>query len=65
MAVHDLPHLSSGEQLRWRFQRCHAHAATPGVADLALAEWRTFDVLLHAAHIRTDLPTPDPCITTQ
>ncbi|NBM18717.1 hypothetical protein GUY61_24575, partial [Streptomyces sp. GC420] len=58
MAVYDLGHLPYSEQLRWRAQRCPQHAATPGAADLALAGWQTFDLLLHATHIRTHLPHP-------
>ncbi|MEU2915721.1 DUF6083 domain-containing protein [Streptomyces massasporeus] len=58
MAVYDLGHLPYSEQLRWRAQRCPAHAAAPGAADLALAQWQPFDPLLHAAHIRTGLPHP-------
>ncbi|MFE9650547.1 hypothetical protein ACFYO0_41935 [Streptomyces sp. NPDC006365] len=56
MAVYDLGHLPYAEQLRWRTQRCPAHAAAPGAADLALAGWQVFDPLLHAEHIRTRLP---------
>ncbi|MEV7439458.1 DUF6083 domain-containing protein [Streptomyces griseoviridis] len=56
MAVYDLTHLPYTEQLRWRAQRCPAHAAAPGAADLALTSWQPFDPLLHAAHIRTHLP---------
>ncbi|MFF1475372.1 hypothetical protein [Streptomyces mirabilis] len=58
MAVYDLSHLPYGEQLRWRTQRCSAHASAHGAADLALAGWEIFDPLLHAAHIRTCLPAP-------
>ncbi|WP_307787396.1 MULTISPECIES: hypothetical protein [Streptomyces] len=60
MAVYDLGHLSYGEQLRWRTQRCPAHATASGAADLALADWEPFDPLLHAAHIHTRLPHPPP-----
>ncbi|WP_406349790.1 DUF6083 domain-containing protein [Streptomyces sp. NBC_00658] len=56
MAVYDLSHLPYQEQLRWRTQRCPAHAAAPGAADLALADWQVFDPLLHAEHIHTRLP---------
>lgn len=56
MALYDLSRLPYGEQLRWRTQRCPAHAAAPNAADLALAGWQVFDPLLHAAHIRTRLP---------
>jgi hypothetical protein len=55
MAVYDLSRLPHAEQLRWRTQRCPAHAAAPNAADLALAGWQVFDPLLHAAHIRTRL----------
>ncbi|MFJ8510199.1 DUF6083 domain-containing protein [Streptomyces avermitilis] len=58
MAVYDLSRLPYGEQLRWRTQRCPAHAAAPGAADLALAEWEVFDPLLHAEHLHTCLPQP-------
>ncbi|WP_406434681.1 DUF6083 domain-containing protein [Streptomyces sp. NBC_01589] len=57
MAVYDLTHLTYAEQLRWRHQRCPHHAATPGAADLALAEWEPFDPLLHHQHIYNRLPT--------
>jgi len=60
MAVYDLGHLPYGEQLRWRAQRCPAHATAPGAADIALAGWEPFDPLLHAAHIHTRLPHPPP-----
>ncbi|CAM5585714.1 hypothetical protein SALBM311S_01203 [Streptomyces alboniger] len=43
---------------RWRTQHCPAHAAAPGVADLALTGWQPFDPFLHAAHIRPCLPHP-------
>jgi hypothetical protein len=56
MAVYDLNHLPSSEQRRWRAQRCTAHATAPSAADLAPAEWQSFDPLVHAAHIRTRLP---------
>lgn len=59
MAVYDLSRLPYGEQLRWRTQRCPAHAAVPGVADLALAGWEIFDPLLHAEHLHTRLPRPE------
>ncbi|MFP3992774.1 hypothetical protein U9R90_35920 [Streptomyces sp. E11-3] len=50
MAVYDLSRLPYAEQLRWRTQRCPAHAATPGAADLALAGWQVFDLLLLSAY---------------
>lgn len=56
MAVYDLSHLPHTEQTCWRTQRCSAHAAADGAADLALAGWQIFDPLLHAAHIRARLP---------
>ncbi|MGW5249867.1 DUF6083 domain-containing protein [Streptomyces sp. NPDC004129] len=56
MAVYDLSHLPCTEQTRWRTQHCLAHAAADSAADLALAGWRIFDPVLHAAHIRTRLP---------
>ncbi|MFE5374733.1 DUF6083 domain-containing protein [Streptomyces mirabilis] len=58
MAVYDLSRLPYGEQLRWRTQRCPAHASAHGAADLALAGWEIFAPLLHAAHIRTCLTAP-------
>ncbi|MQL61905.1 hypothetical protein F6Q10_04505 [Streptomyces vinaceus] len=57
MAVYSLAALPYTEQLRWRSQRCPQHAATPTAADLALAEWKRFDPLLHSDHIHTRLPT--------
>ena len=51
MAVYDLTHVPCAEQLRWRTQRCSAHAAAPAAADLALADWEVFDPLLHHQHI--------------
>lgn len=57
MALYDLTHLPYGEQLRWRAQRCRAHAAASGAADLAMAEWEPFDPLLHHTHIYRRLPT--------
>ncbi|MDX3772175.1 MULTISPECIES: hypothetical protein [unclassified Streptomyces] len=57
MAVYGLTHLTYAEQLRWRHQRCPHHAAAPGAADLALAEWEPFDPLLHHQHVHTRLPT--------
>ncbi|MEU3544874.1 hypothetical protein [Streptomyces paromomycinus] len=56
MAVYSLSHLPYGEQLRWRAQRCPAHAAAPGAADVALPDWEVFDPLLHHEHIHTRLP---------
>ncbi|OAH11723.1 DUF6083 domain-containing protein [Streptomyces jeddahensis] len=56
MAVYDLGHQPYAEQLRWRTQRCPAHAAVPGAPDLALAGWQVFDPLLHSEYIKTDLP---------
>ncbi|WP_328663272.1 DUF6083 domain-containing protein [Streptomyces sp. NBC_00328] len=56
MAVYDLSRLPYAEQLRWRTQRCHAHAATPDAADLTPAGWQVFDPLQHAAHLHTRLP---------
>ena len=56
MALYDLTPLPYTEQLRWRTQRCPDHTATPGAADLALADWQVFDPLVHHQHIRTQLP---------
>lgn len=56
MAIYDLSRLPYAEQLRWRTQRCPAHAATPGAAHLAPAGWQVFDPLLHTAHLHTRLP---------
>jgi hypothetical protein len=58
IAVYDLSRLPHAEQRRWRIQRCPAHAATHGAADLAPAGWQVFDPLLHAQHLRTGLPYP-------
>ncbi|MFE9059887.1 DUF6083 domain-containing protein [Streptomyces mutabilis] len=58
MAVYDLSRLPYTEQLRWRTQRCPAHAAADGAADLALTGWQVFDPLLHTVHIHTRLPHP-------
>lgn len=60
MAVYDLSRMPYAEQLRWRTQRCPAHAATPGAADLALAGWEVFDPLQHPEHIHTHLPHTPP-----
>ncbi|MEV6057597.1 DUF6083 domain-containing protein [Streptomyces sp. NPDC052107] len=60
MAVYDLSHASYAEQLRWRSQRCTTHATATAAADLTLAGWQPFDPLLHAEHIRAELPTPEP-----
>jgi hypothetical protein len=57
MAVYDLTALPYREQLRWRTQRCPSHAAAYTAADLAGADWETFDPLLHHQHIATRLPT--------
>ncbi|WP_369395564.1 DUF6083 domain-containing protein (plasmid) [Streptomyces sp. CG1] len=58
MTVYDLSHLPYAQQLRWRAQRCPAHACAPAAADLALTVWKPFDPLLHAAHIHTRLLHP-------
>lgn len=55
MAVYDLTHLASAEQLRWRHQHCPGHAAS-SAADLALTEWEPFDARLHHQHIHQRLP---------
>ncbi|WP_329377097.1 DUF6083 domain-containing protein [Streptomyces sp. NBC_01716] len=60
MAVYDLTRLPYAGQLRWRTQHCPAHAATPTGADLALADWKTFDPLLHHQHIHPRLPLTTP-----
>ena len=60
MAVYDLTHLPYAEQLRWRTQRCPAHADAPAAADLALADWEVFDPLLHHQHIHARLPATAP-----
>ncbi|MEV6013384.1 DUF6083 domain-containing protein [Streptomyces sp. NPDC051976] len=56
IAVYDLTALPYSEQLRWRAQRCPAHAATSGAADLAVADWEPFDPLAHHEHIHSRLP---------
>ncbi|WP_103514999.1 DUF6083 domain-containing protein [Streptomyces sp. SM10] len=60
MALYDLTHLPYAEQLRWRAQRCTAHAGALGAADLALTQWQTFDPLIHHSHIRPRLPGAAP-----
>ncbi|MGV9625457.1 DUF6083 domain-containing protein [Streptomyces sp. NPDC003487] len=60
IAIYDLSHLPYTEQLRWRAQRCPAHAAAHTAADLALAGWQPFDPLLHATYARTELPASAP-----
>lgn len=57
MVVYSLVGLPYAEQLRWRAQRCPEHAAIPAAADVALAEWESFDPLIHHEHIHTRLPT--------
>ncbi|MET9562205.1 DUF6083 domain-containing protein [Streptomyces tauricus] len=57
MAVYDLAGVPYAEQLRWRAQRCPQHAAIPTAADLAVADWESFDPLRHHEHIHTRLPT--------
>lgn len=57
IAVYDLAHLSYLEQLRWRAQRCPAHAASTAAPDLALADWEPFDPLVHHPFTATRLPT--------
>ncbi|MET9920481.1 DUF6083 domain-containing protein [Streptomyces sp. NPDC006435] len=54
--VYDLGSLPFGEQVRWRTQRCPAHAVTSGAPDLALPDWELFDPLLHHAYLATRLP---------
>ncbi|MGW5779864.1 DUF6083 domain-containing protein [Streptomyces sp. NPDC003863] len=56
IAVYGLGHLPYSEQLRWRTQRCPAHATAPSAPDLALAEWEPFDPLRHHAFLATRLP---------
>ncbi|MGW4725379.1 DUF6083 domain-containing protein [Streptomyces sp. NPDC004291] len=56
IAVYNLGHLPYSEQMRWRTQRCPAHAAAHSAPDLALAEWDIFDPLLHHAFLVTRLP---------
>ncbi|MFB6628145.1 DUF6083 domain-containing protein [Streptomyces sp. NPDC056374] len=56
IALYDLGHLPYSEQLRWRTQRCPAHAAAHAAPDLALAEWEPFDPLRHHAFLATRLP---------
>ncbi|GAA0439728.1 DUF6083 domain-containing protein [Streptomyces luteireticuli] len=58
MAVYDLTHLPYAEQLRWRAQRCTAHAATPAAADTALAAWEPFNPRTHHHLIQHHLPQP-------
>ncbi|WNO70139.1 DUF6083 domain-containing protein [Streptomyces sp. AM8-1-1] len=57
MAIYSLSSLPYAEQLRWRAQRCPAHAAAPAAADLALADWEVFDPLVHHQHLHPRTPT--------
>lgn len=57
IAVYDLGRLSYAEQLRWRTQRCPAHAADSAVPDLALTAWEPFDPIRHHQHVVTRLPS--------
>jgi hypothetical protein len=64
MAVYDLTHLPYTDRLRWRAQRCSAHAAAPAAADIARTDWEPFDPLTHHRHIRHQLPDhPNPVRT--
>jgi hypothetical protein len=54
MAVYDLSALPTGEQLRWRTQRCPHHTTT--VAEMAATDFEPFDPLLHRSHIHPRLP---------
>ncbi|WP_156724748.1 DUF6083 domain-containing protein [Streptomyces apocyni] len=60
MALYDLSHLPYAEQLRWRAQRCPAHAATASAPDLTLPGWQRFDPLTHHPHIHACLPDTAP-----
>ncbi len=56
MAVYALTGLPYAEQLRWRAQRCPEHAVTPTAADVAVAEWEPFDLLIHHEYVHNRLP---------
>ncbi|MEV7374662.1 DUF6083 domain-containing protein [Streptomyces sp. NPDC090301] len=56
IAVYDLAHLSYQEQIRWRTQRCPAHASSTTAPDLVLADWEPFDPTLHHEFTATRLP---------
>ncbi|MGX8910219.1 DUF6083 domain-containing protein [Streptomyces netropsis] len=58
MAVYDLNRVPYAEQLRWRAQRCSAHAAAPAAADMALTAWEPFNPRIHHRHIQHHLPDP-------
>ncbi|MET8012946.1 DUF6083 domain-containing protein [Streptomyces sp. NPDC005271] len=63
LALYDLTHLPYSEQLRWRAQRCTAHATAPDAADIARTTWEPFNPRTHHQHIRhhlPDLPHPAP-----
>ncbi|MEV6395905.1 DUF6083 domain-containing protein [Streptomyces sp. NPDC051907] len=60
MAVYDLASLPCAEQLRWRAQRCPAHAAASAAVDLAPPDWEVFDLLLHHRLVHDRLPAPAP-----
>ncbi|MET8182464.1 hypothetical protein [Streptomyces sp. NPDC005336] len=58
LALYDLTHLPYSEQLRWRAQRCTAHATAPDAADIARTTWEPFNPRTHHQHIRHHLPAP-------
>ncbi|MEU7246477.1 DUF6083 domain-containing protein [Streptomyces sparsogenes] len=56
LALYDLTHLPYSEQLRWRAQRCTAHATAPQAADIARTTWEPFNPATHHQHIQHHLP---------
>ncbi|MDN3058965.1 hypothetical protein PH213_31385 [Streptomyces sp. SRF1] len=58
LALYDLTHLPYSEQLRWRAQRCTAHATAPDAADIARTTWEPFNLRTHHQHIQHHLPNP-------
>ncbi|MFF4484575.1 DUF6083 domain-containing protein [Streptomyces sp. NPDC001520] len=58
LALYDLTHLPYSEQLRWRAQRCTAHATAPDAADIVRTTWEPFNPRTHHQHIQHHLPAP-------
>ncbi|MEU5609741.1 hypothetical protein AB0H03_13585 [Streptomyces sparsogenes] len=56
IALYDLTHLPYSEQLRWRAQRCTAHATAPQAADIARTTWEPFNPATHHQHIQHHFP---------
>ncbi|KAK1184398.1 DUF6083 domain-containing protein [Streptomyces sp. NBS 14/10] len=60
LALYDLNHLPYSEQLRWRAQRCTAHATAPEAADIARTAWEPLNPRTHHQHIQHHLPDTAP-----